>query len=153
MDDDALPRVKKPTKAEQAVIDAEQAEMAVRFNASGRKFDRAYAIIKEMNEIPREDWGQRQFGYYVDALVELGEYDTAYELTKDKKYKKIWDAINGKVLKECKCRDWESTEMVEGKPTLVKHTRFFVKQEIWNVKTGKTANLVACNVCGRAFVQ
>jgi hypothetical protein len=152
-DDDALPRVRKPTEAQQADIDAMQAEMGQRFDPSGRRFDTANALLTELNAIPREDWSPRQFSNYVDALVMLGEFDVAYELTKDKKYKQIWDAIEGKTKKECKCRDWESTEMVDGKPAQVKHSRFFVKQEIWNVKTGSMSKIITCNVCGRSHIE
>ena len=149
MDIDALPKVKKPTKAEQVAIDAEQAEMAERFPASGRQFNRAKAVLTELNAIPREDWGQRQFNSYVDALVEMGEFDVAYELTRDKKYKQIWDAINGKT-KLCKCKDYESVELDKNnQPVTVRHSRLFVRSEMWNVKTGAMANIIMCNVCGR----
>ena len=153
IDDDALPKVRKPTPQQQAEIDAVQAEMGKRFDASGHQFDTANAVLTELNAIPREDWSPRQFNGYVDALVMLGEFDTVYELTSDKQYKAIWDAINGNVAKNCKCRDWESVEMVDGQPTAVKHSRFFVKREVWNVKTGRNAKLISCNVCGRTHLE
>lgn len=153
IDDDALPSVRRPTKKQQKEIDAAQAEMAVRFDASGRRFDRAYAILKELNAFPREDWSPRQFASYVDALIILGEYDTAYELTGDEKFKAIWDGINADNAEFCDCADYESVELVDGKKKSVKHSRLFVKQEIWNVKKGSTSNIMACNVCGRCIVQ
>jgi hypothetical protein len=151
IDADALPKVRKPTPKQQKEIDAVQAEMAQRFDASGRKFDRAYAILNELNAFPREDWSRRQYTQYVDALVELGEFETAYELTGDKEYKSIVDAINNP-QPMCECRDYESVELVNGKKKTVKHSRLFVKRVVWNVKTGKDANVMTCNVCGRSYI-
>ena len=117
VDDDALPKVRTPTPKQQKEIDKMQAKMASRFDASGRKFDRAYAILNEMNAIPREDWSQRQFRYYVDALVMLGEFETANELTGE--YQDILDALNDP-QPVCDCRDYESVELVDGKKKQVK---------------------------------
>ena len=150
VDDDALPKVRTPTPKQQKEIDKMQAKMASRFDASGRKFDRAYAILNEMNAIPREDWSQRQFRYYVDALVMLGEFETANELTGE--YQDILDALNDP-QPMCDCRDYESVELVDGKKKQVKHSRLFVKRQIWNVHTGRDVNVMTCNVCGRSYIQ
>lgn len=150
IDDDALPQ---PPAFDLAVNDAEQAKLAERHRPSrhSQKYGRSMGIVKELNEMPADDLGPRQRNQLIDAYVELGEFDKAYELSGDEKHKKMWDSIVSDP-KPCDCRDFETVELRDGQPVTVTHSRLFVQREIYNVKTGSTSKLMACNLCGNAYL-
>lgn len=147
---DSLPRVRRPTPEEQAVIDAEQRKMAI--DPTSQEYARPKAIISELSNIPKDDLSPRQKLMYADALAELGRFDEAWEMGGDERYKQIWDAIHNP-SKPCKCRDFETVELVNGVPTTVKHSRQYIKRTVYNVRIGGKSKLVACNVCGHSTIQ
>ena len=150
IDDDALPT---PPKFDLAENDKVQAELALRHQPSrhSQMYGRPMSIIKELVTMPFDDLTPRQKGQLIDAYVEVGEFDKAYNLSGDEKHKQMWDAVTLGTT-SCGCNDFETVELVDGQVTTVSHSRLFVKREIYNVKTGSTAKLMACNLCGNAFL-
>lgn len=111
------------------------------------KFARADAVLTELSAIPRDDLSTEQFNRFVDALIQIGEYQEAYKLTGNAEYKAIWSVIKGK-HKLCKCPDTEEWAMVEGKPVQNVHSRLFVRKKVWHIFDQKEVSLMMCNKCG-----
>lgn len=145
--DDTFPQ---PPQIDLQKSDKEQAVLRLKY-ARGQRFERPNAIISEMQGIPKEDLSPRQISMYGAALAEVGKFQDAYTLTKDKSYKQIWDGLNT-TPKPCRCKDWESVELIDGVVTPVKFSRMFIKKEIWNPLTGDVAFIHQCNKCGSVTI-
>lgn len=144
---DELPIPPKYTEAD-LKAQAEAAAEKGAFVERSRRFARPRAIVAELSAIPKKDLSNRQKGQYVDALAELGRFDEAYKLSKDVRFKNIAEKLRGGKTK-CKCKDFETVELIDGQVTPIKHSRFFVKREVWDVENEKFVGLVTCNVCGK----
>lgn len=153
LDDDALPNIPLPSAEQLAANDAIQAKLAERHtpNRNSREYGRSMAVVKELEAMPAADLGKRQITQLIDAYEHLGQFDKAYTLSGDDRHKQLWDAVTGDA-KECDCKDFSTVELVDGVVTPVQHSRMFVKREIYNVTTGLTSKLVACNLCGNAYL-
>jgi len=145
MDDDALPTPPKYSEAD-LLAQAEAAAKMRAFVERSHKFDRPNAIIRELADLPQKDLTPRQKTQLAEAYAGVGRFNDAYKLSKDKQYKYIEDKLNGKVTK-CNCKDFETVELIDGKVTPIKHSRFFVKRTVFDGE--KFVGLQTCNVCGK----
>lgn len=145
MDDDALPIPPKYSEAD-LLAQAETAAKMRSFIERSHKFDRPNAIIRELSGIPKKDLSPRQKTQLAEAYAGVGQFDEAYKLSKDKQYKYIEEKLKGKVLK-CNCKDFETVELIDGKVTTIKHSRFFIKRTVFDGE--KFVGLETCNVCGK----
>ena len=80
-----------------------------------------------------------------EAYATQGRYDLAAETTPDNgqraEYAAIWAAVMRDDSEWCTC------------PKVGRVTQTFVKQEIWDVRTGKVMPLLKCNTCGGMNVR
>ena len=150
--DNRLPRIPKITPEKQAEIDAEQAKLAERFDATGRVYDRAYAVIKESEPIPLKDMTPIQRENYAEALADVGKFKEAAKVTRIEERKAYFKAVNKAVWldddKRCRCRDTKTVVLEGNQPTEVEYDRHFAVREIFSEKHGKRVNLYKCNSCG-----
>jgi hypothetical protein len=116
--DDKMPRIAKPTDEQLKAADEQQRALAKRIGLQAspeqRILARAIARIEELNKIPRTDWTQKQLIRYIEALDMAGRFNEAYDLTGDRKYSELWDAIWKDDEEICGCPDtptssWKTT--------------------------------------------
>jgi hypothetical protein len=148
--DDVLPKPPTITPEMQKVIDIEQRKMASRFDTSpgARNLMRARAIVAESVTIPVHDLSPRQTMYYADALATLGNYQQAFEISCNEKFREIAEAFTNT---ECDCKDSETHVLKDEKPELVTHSRLYKRQSIY--VDGVWKSLLACNKCQNLFVR
>lgn len=148
--DDSLPKIKTPTKAEQELIDAEQAKRAkmVTITTSGSQiaFARAASLIRSLEPVPYAELTPKAQKDYVDSLSIVGRFDKAYELTGDDTYLEIWNAVQGKA-KKCKCEPVVENKIEAGRPKQIRHSTLFVRKQVYSIKDGQFHDLVMCNKC------
>jgi hypothetical protein len=109
---------------------------------------RARAVVAESATIPIVDLSPRQKMYYADALATLGNYQQAFEISGNEKFREIAEAFTNK---ECKCKDSQTHILKDGKPEPITHSRFYKRQSIY--VDGVWASLIACNMCQNLFVR
>lgn len=150
--DDRLPKCPIVTQEQLREIDAEQRKRARRIDTSieRRALQRAFAVIDELEKLPREDFSVKQLERYVEALCTAGKYNEAYELTGDDRYKIIWDTVWDS--KDCDCEDLETVELVNGKVTPKVYSRHFKKATIYSLKEEGFVALKCCNKCGHLSI-
>lgn len=151
--DDKLPRIPVLTPERQAEADAEQQRLAKTLNLSAspsqRELARALAIIESYSVYDADNpLPASAIPVYAEALVTAGRYEDAYDLTGDKLYREIANAFDPNAPK-CECPDTSYVEMVDGRPVLHTHSRFFVRRKIYSRETASWHDLKACNKCGR----
>ncbi len=131
----------------------EQRKKLVGIPSSGSQieYSRALAYVEAMSKVPREDFTAGVMHRYIEGLSIIGDYAQAYELSGDKMYKDVDDAITGK-NKQCKCKPTVTMVLEGGKPVQKEYSNIFVRTRVYDQLKHQFVNLNACNTCGRLTV-
>jgi hypothetical protein len=152
--DDKLPRIAKPTDEQLKAADEQQRALAKRIGLQAspeqRILARAIARIDELNKIPRTDWTQKQLIRYIEALDMAGRFNEAYDLTGDRKYSELWDAIWKDDEEICDCPDTPDVVMENNRPVEVVHSRHFTRRRVYSLQHDKHVDLIVCNKCSHS---
>ena len=146
--DDRLPRIAELTPEALAEADAIQARRAAAHPLGDRKLDRANAMIKAIEAV--FDPSDRQISDLATSYATVGRYDKAYEVTRDIKYMKIWNAIH--TDSECKCDPIVEHSLVDGQVEKNERPDHTV-QRVVSVRHNKDVDYRVCNKCGHANVK
>lgn len=150
MDIDALPAPPVIDEAKQKELDAVQELRAKRHTAPKNSLtSRARAIVAETDKVPPELLSVFQKQDRAGALAELGrfaeaaDYDTPQADFFRAVHKAVWDTEDAPA---CDCPQTFDREGRGYDPR-------FTLREIFNERTGKNAQLLACNNCSALWVK
>lgn len=143
------PQPPKLTDAMLAQNDFAQKQMAAATNVpiSSKGLLRARAIIKDFERIPTNDLNPRQKKQLTEAYSQAGEFGKAFTLSGDD----VYLAIATATAQICDCKDFETTEIRNGRPEKVTHSKRFKLRNI--LKDGKTVGLMSCSGCGHLSIK
>lgn len=99
--------------------------------------------------IPLKKLSQPTREQYAEALAEIGHFEHAAKVTKNKDrrkdYKSIWKAILKDDTERCKCLKTDFNG--------VRKNNLFAELEVWSLKHGRRMPLIRCNICGHRNVK
>lgn len=124
--------------------DFAQGQLAAKTNVpvSAKNLLRANAVVRELSGIPIDDLSPKQKQRLVEAYSQSGRFFKAHELSGDEVYLAIAEAGPD----TCDCPDFQTTELKNGRPVPVSHSRRFKLRNI--IRGGKTVPLMRCGACG-----
>lgn len=146
------------TEEQLAKNTAEQNARALNFKARFRignnKLSRAMAVIREteaMFESVKSTTKRRamlspiQLDWYVDALANAGDFQTAHKFDPTKGYDKVWKAVWKEDNKQCKC---SPRKQMQQDGQVEEYSNQFIQKTVHSLKHDRTVNLYKCASCG-----
>ncbi len=149
--DNAIPRVVFDLEKNDEIQEQRRKLISIPTTGSQIRYNRATAYINAMCKVPREDFTVGMMDRYIESLAVVGDYGQAYELSGEKIYKAIDDALRGKT-KPCKCKPTVAITLEQGKPVETMYSNIFTKTRVFDQMTRQFVNLNACNTCGKLTV-